>query len=137
MTMITKQVSIFIENRQGRLAEVCDIIAKNGINIRALSVADTTSFGILRLIVDDPERLEGILRENHITVSITSVISACIDDRPGGLVELLRLLEDIQIEYMYTYISISGEACIVLRVNRDEEAVQRLSKAGFHSPKLK
>ena len=132
--MNTKQISIFIENRHGRLAEVCDIVAKNGINIRALSVADTTSFGILRLIVDEPERLESILRENHITASITSVISACIDDRPGGLVELLRLLEDIQIEYMYTYISISGEACIVLRVDRDEEAVKRLTEAGFHGP---
>ena len=134
MTMITKQISIFIENRQGRLAEICDIIAQNGINIRALLVADTTSFGILRLIVDDPERLESILRENHITASITSVISACIDDRPGGLVNLLRLLEDIQIEYMYTYVSISGEACIVLRVDRDSEAFERLHAAGFHGP---
>lgn len=133
--MTTKQISIFIENRQGRLAEVTDIIAKNGINIRALSVADTTSFGILRLIVDDPERLEAILRENHITASITSVLSVCIEDKPGGLVSLLRQLEDIQIEYMYTYVSVAGDgACIILRVDRDAEAVKRLTDAGFHGP---
>ncbi|MBQ8396630.1 MAG: ACT domain-containing protein [Clostridia bacterium] len=132
--MTTKQVSIFIENRQGRLAEVTDIIAKNGINIRALSVADTTSFGILRLIVDDPERLEGILREHHITASITSVLAVCINDKPGGLVELLRLLEDIQIEYMYTYVSSGDGACIILRVDRDAEAVRRLTAAGFRGP---
>lgn len=133
--MIAKQISIFIENRQGRLAEVTDIIAKNGINIRALSVADTTSFGILRLIVDEPERLENILRENHITASITSVLAVCIDDRPGGLVELLRLLEDIQIEYLYTYVSVAGDgACIILRVDRDAEAVRRLTEAGFSGP---
>ncbi len=131
--MTAKQISIFIENRQGRLAEVTDIIAKNGINIRALSVADTTSFGILRLIVDDPERLEGILRENHITASITSVLSVCIEDKPGGLVELLRLLEDIQIEYIYTYVSVAGGgACIILRVDREAEATKRLAAAGFH-----
>ncbi len=133
--MTTKQISIFIENRQGRLAEVTDIIAKNGINIRALSVADTTSFGILRLIVDEPERLESIMRANHVTASITSVISVCIDDRPGGLVELLRLLEDIQIEYMYSYVSVGDGACIILRVDRDAEATARLTAAGFHGPK--
>ncbi len=134
--MTAKQISIFIENRQGRLAEVTDIIAKNGINIRALSVADTTSFGILRLIVDEPERLESIMRANHVTASITSVIAVCIDDRPGGLVELLRLLEDIQIEYMYSYVSEAGDgACIILRVDRDAEATKRLAAAGFHGPK--
>ncbi len=135
--MITKQISIFIENRRGRLSEVTDIIAQNGINIRVLSVADTTSFGILRLIVDDPERLETILRENSITASITSVLSVCIANKPGGLVALLRLLEDIQIEYMYTYISQEGDdACIILRVDRNEEAVARLTEAGYQGPKM-
>ena len=133
--MTTKQISIFIENRRGRLSEVTDIIAQNGINIRALSVADTTSFGILRLIVDDPERLEAILRGSRITASITSVLSVCIANQPGGLVALLRLLEDIQIEYMYTYVSQEGDdACIILRVDRNEEAVERLTAAGYHGP---
>lgn len=134
MTMITKQISIFIENRQGRLAEICDIIAQNGINIRALSVADTTSFGILRLIVDDPERLESILRENHITASITSVISACIDDRPGGLVNLLRLLEDIQIEYMYTYISISGRGLYCPAGRPGQRGFRSSARSGVSRP---
>ena len=133
--MVTKQISIFIENRRGRLSEVTDIIARNGVNIRALSVADTTSFGILRLIVDDPDRLEAILRENRVTASITSVLAVCIDNKPGGLVDLLRLLEDIQIEYMYTYVSKEEEeACIILRVDRNEEAVERLTAAGYHGP---
>lgn len=130
--MTAKQISIFIENRRGRLAEVTDLIAKNGISIRALSVADTTSFGILRLIVDDPERLETILRENHTTASITTVLAVRVDDTPGELSRLLRLLEDMQIEYMYTYVSMAGNAgCIVLRVDREAEAVRRLGEAGF------
>ena len=133
--MTAKQISIFIENRQGRLAEVTDIISKNNVNIRALSVADTTSFGILRLIVDEPERLESIMRANQVTASITSVIAVCINDRPGGLGELLHLLEDIQIEYMYSYVSESDDACIILRVDRDAEALERLTKAGFRGPK--
>ncbi len=130
--MTAKQISIFIENRRGRLAEVTDLIAQKGISIRALSVADTTSFGILRLIVDDPERLEAALRENHVTASITTVLAVRVDDTPGELSRLLRLLDDIQIEYMYTYVSMEGDTgCIVLRVDREEEAVRRLSEAGF------
>ena len=90
--MIIKQISIFVENKPGRLAEITEIIAKNNINIRALSVADTTHFGILRIIVDNPEEVERILRDAGLTVSITSVITACIHDRPGGLAEVLKLL---------------------------------------------
>lgn len=131
--MQAKQISIFIENRNGRLAEVAEIIAGNRINIRALTVVDTTSFGILRLIVDEPERLSGILREKRITSSVTSVISVCISDKPGSLVDLLRLLEDIQIEYMYTYIAqTTGEGCVILRVDREAEVIARLRDAGYH-----
>lgn len=131
--MTAKQISVFIENRNGRLAEVTQIIADSCINIRALTVVDTTSFGILRLIVDDPDRLERILREKRITASITTVISVCISDKPGGLVGLLRLLQDIQIEYMYTYISHTGsEACVILRADREDEIIARLQAAGYH-----
>lgn len=132
--MIIKQISIFIENKPGRLAEITDIIAKHDINIRALSVADTTHFGILRIIVDDPEEVERVLKAEGLTVSITSVITACIHDRPGGLAEVLKLLSshDIQIEYMYAFIAKSdNEAYVVMRIEAEEAAVRLLHDHGF------
>ena len=132
--MIIKQISIFVENKPGRLAEITEIIAKNNINIRALSVADTTHFGILRIIVDNPEEVERILRDAGLTVSITSVITACIHDRPGGLAEVLKLLSsrDIQIEYMYAFIAKSdNEAYVVMRIEAEDAAVKLLHDNGF------
>lgn len=132
--MIIKQISIFVENKPGRLAEITGIIAKNNINIRALSVADTTHFGILRIIVDNPEEVERVLREAGLTVSITSVITACIHNRPGGLAEVLTLLadNDIAIEYMYAFIAKSdSEAYVVMRIEAETAAVQLLRAHGF------
>ena len=132
--MIIKQISIFVENKPGRLAEITEIIAKNNINIRALSVADTTHFGILRIIVENPEEVERILRDAGLTVSITSVITACIHDRPGGLAEVLKLLSsrDIQIEYMYAFIAKSdNEAYVVMRIEAEDAAVKLLHDNGF------
>ena len=132
--MIIKQISIFVENKPGRLAEITEIIAKNNINIRALSVADTTHFGILRIIVDNPEEVERILRDAGLTVSITSVITACIHDRPGGLAEVLKLLSsrDIQIEYMYAFIAKSdNEAYVVMRIEAEDAAVKLLHDNDF------
>lgn len=132
--MIIKQISIFVENKPGRLAEITEIIAKNNINIRALSVADTTHFGILRIIVDNPEEVERVLRDAGLTVSITSVITACIHDRPGGLAEVLKLLStrDIQIEYMYAFIAKSeNEAYVVMRIEAEDAAVKLLHENGF------
>lgn len=132
--MIIKQISIFVENKPGRLAEITEIIAKNNINIRALSIADTTHFGILRIIVDNPEEVERILRDAGLTVSITSVITACIHDRPGGLAEVLKLLStrDIQIEYMYAFIAKSeNEAYVVMRIEAEDAAVKLLHDNGF------
>ncbi len=132
--MIIKQISIFVENKPGRLAEITEIIAKNDINIRALSVADTTHFGILRIIVDDPEMVQRVLKEAGLTVSITSVITAAIKDRPGGLAEVLKLFaaHDIQIEYMYAFIAKSeNEAYVVMRIENEEEAVKLLRENGY------
>lgn len=132
--MIIKQISIFVENKPGRLAEITGIIAKNNINIRALSVADTTHFGILRIIVDNPEEVERVLRESGLTVSITSVITACIHNRPGGLAEVLSLLadNDIAIEYMYAFIAKSdNEAYVVMRIEAETAAVKLLRDHGF------
>lgn len=132
--MIIKQISIFVENKPGRLAEITGIIAANNINIRALSVADTTHFGILRIIVDNPEAVERVLREAGLTVSITSVITACIHNRPGGLAEVLTLLadNDIAIEYMYAFIAKSdNEAYVVMRIEAETAAVKLLREHGF------
>ena len=132
--MIIKQISIFVENKPGRLAEITEIIAKNDINIRALSVAETTHFGILRIIVDDPEMVQRVLKEAGLTVSITSVITAAINDRPGGLAEVLKLFaaHDIQIEYMYAFIAKSeNEAYVVMRIENEDEAVKLLKENGF------
>lgn len=132
--MIIKQISIFVENKPGRLAEITEIIANNNINIRALCVADTTHFGILRIIVDNPEEVERILKEAGLTVSITSVITACIHDKPGGLSSVLKLFADngIQIEYMYAFIAKSdNEAYVVMRIEDEETAAKLLHDNGF------
>lgn len=134
--MIIKQISIFVENRPGRLAEVTDIIARNGINIRALSIADTTRFGILRIIVEHTNQVEQILKDNGLTVSITSVLSVCINDKPGGLSSVLHVLadNDIQIEYMYAFVSDSKteEAYVVMRIEDDLRAQEILKATGFY-----
>lgn len=134
--MIIKQISIFVENRAGRLAEITDLIAKNNINIKALSIADTTNFGILRLIVDDPYHAEQVLKANDLTVSITSVLSVAVEDRPGGLAEVLKILSDagIAVEYMYAFISpeINKRAYVVLRIEEDFKALEVLKNAGYN-----
>ncbi len=132
--MIIKQISIFIENRQGRLAEVTDILGKNDVNIRALSIADTTDFGILRIIVDDPDSVIEILKDNNITASTTSVLSVIVDDKPGGLAAVLKILADqgITVEYMYAYISrTEDKAFVVMRTEKEEEAEAILSGSGY------
>ena len=132
--MIIKQISIFVENKPGRLAEITEIIAKNNINIRALCVADTTHFGILRIIVDDPIEVERVLREAGLTVSITSVLTASIHDEPGSLAKVLKLFAEnsITIEYMYAFIAkCENEAYVVLRVEDEEGGAKLLHDNGF------
>ncbi len=133
--MVIEQISIFVENKAGRLAEITDIIAKNNINIKALSVADTTNFGILRIIVDEPKEVERVLKNEGLTVSITSVITACIQNRPGGLSEVLGLLalNNIAVEYMYAFIAKSdSEAYVVMRIEDEEAAVKLLKDNGYY-----
>lgn len=132
--MIIKQISIFVENKPGRLGQITKIIAQKQINIRAMTVADTTHFGILRIIVDNPEEVERVLKDAGLTVSITSVITAGIKNRPGSLAEVLGLLSDnnITIEYMYAFIAKSeNEAYVVLRIEDEEAAVKLLTEHGY------
>ena len=128
--MFIKQISIFLENKSGRLAEVARILGANDINISALSIADTTDFGILRLIVNKPEKAEEILRQNNFTVNCTSVIAIGVPDKPGGLSIALDILskENIGIEYMYAFVGKSDdEALVILRVEDPARAVETLT----------
>jgi len=141
--MNIKQLSIFVENKQGRLADITEILSKANANIRALSIADTTDFGILRLIVDTPESAALALKEAGITVSITNVIAVGIDDVPGAFARPMRILADsgIDVEYMYAFITRKSEkAYVILRVADNDAAtkvlmdngVELLDEASFH-----
>ncbi|HXX53230.1 MAG TPA: ACT domain-containing protein [Thermodesulfovibrionales bacterium] len=131
--MKVEQISIFLENKSGRLAEVTDLLAKSAINIRALSLADTADFGILRLILNDSEKAKKVLKENGFTVGKTEVIAVEVPDRPGGLAGILNALkgEGINVEYMYAFVQKSGQnAIIIFRFDELERAIAALQKAG-------
>ncbi|HOL66025.1 MAG TPA: ACT domain-containing protein [bacterium] len=128
--MPIRQVSIFLENRLGRLSEVVSLLAKNSINIRALALADKADYGILRLIVNDTDRALEILRQELFSVNETPVLAVEVDDRPGGLAEVLAILvqNSINVEYMYAFVAKSGgKAVVVLRVEDLEKAERVLS----------
>jgi hypothetical protein len=127
--MKAKQISVFLENKSGRLAKVTKVLGENGINIRALSIADTTDFGILRLIVNDPDKAWKVLKDNEFTVSETEIIAVQVPDKPGGLAEILETLEKgkINIEYMYAFVGKTGEnAVVVFRVEDIDRAISHL-----------
>jgi len=130
--MLVKQISVFLENTKGRLYSVTDILAKNNINIRALSIADTTDFGILRLIVNDPDAANKILRDNNFTVRVTDVVAVEISDTPGGLSTALKLLneKDVAVEYMYAFLgNLSNNAMVILKVDDVDKAVGVLTNS--------
>jgi hypothetical protein len=132
--MKVEQISVFIENKSGRLAEIARILGEAGINIRALSLADTSDFGILRLIVNDREKAKIVLKENGFTVSKTEVVAVEVPDTPGGLYRILRMLdsEGINVEYMYAFVERSGEnAVIIFRFDETEKAINTLMEKGF------
>lgn len=127
------QVSVFLENRSGGLAEVVDVLARSGIDIQALSLADMADFGILRIIVADPERTRKTLKEAGFTADTTRVVAVEVPDRPGGLAETLNALRrrGINVEYMYSAARKSGErAIVILRVDEIGKTVEALRDAG-------
>lgn len=127
--MKVKQISVFLENKSGRLAEVTRSLGINGINIRALSIADTTDFGILRLIVNKPDAANRVLRDEGFMVSETDVIAVEVPDRPGGLADVLDILGQagINIEYLYAFIGQTAkEALVIFRVEDCEGAMLAL-----------
>ena len=131
--MKVEQISIFIENKSGRLAEVSGILGKAGVNIRALSLADTSDFGILRLIVNDTEKALQVLREQNFTVSKTVVIGVEVPDEPGGLSSILQILDEnnVNVEYMYAFAERSkSNAVIIFRFDDIDEAIAALTSNG-------
>ena len=132
--MFIKQLSVFVENKAGRLQSIIDALGKGGINIRALSIADTTDFGILRIIVDDDKKAREILRENGVISKVTEVIAVYIDDRSGGLAAVLEIVgkANVNIEYMYAFLGRKeGKALMVLKADDEAAAEKALLSGGI------
>ena len=133
--MKVEQISIFIENKSGRLAEITRILGEAGINIRALSLADTSDFGILRLIVNDGASATTVLKEHGFTVNMTEVVAVEVPDQPGGLSAILQTLdrEAINVEYMYAYVErCGGNAVIIFRFDETDKAIAALQAQNFN-----
>jgi hypothetical protein len=131
--MDVAQVSIFLENRSGGLADVVDVLARNAIDIKALTLADMADFGILRLIVEDADRARKVLKEAGFTVDRTRVVAVEVPDHPGGLAATLQAMRkrEINVEYMYSAARKSGErAIIIFRVDEVGRAIEALHEAG-------
>ena len=129
--MHVEQISIFIENKFGRLAEVTRILGEAGINIRTLSLADTSDFGILRLIVSDHEKAKKALKDNGFTVGRNAVVAVEVSDQPGGLHAILKLLcaGGVNVEYMYAFVhQCERSAVIIFRFDRTDQAIELLQK---------
>ncbi|MDH7497335.1 MAG: ACT domain-containing protein [Syntrophomonadaceae bacterium] len=131
---MVKQISVFLENKAGRLASVTRTLGDAGINIRALSIADTSDFGILRLIVSDPDRAYAILKEAGFAVSETEVIAVSVPDTPGGLAAILEVMAEagINIEYLYAFIGTRAEnALVIFKVEDPQRAVKFFGERGI------
>ncbi len=132
--MSVKQISVFLENKKGRLAEVTRILSQERINIRALSLADTADFGVLRIIVNDPDRCLAVLKAASFVAQVTEVMAVEVEDKPGGLSRILEVLdsENVNVEYMYAYVEKTKENAIVIcKINDRSRALDVLAKHGI------
>ena len=132
--MRVEQIAVFLENKSGRLAEITRILAENEINIRALSVADTADFGILRLIVDKVDLAKEVLRAGGFTVGKTNVVAVEVPDRAGGLASVLKVINEVglNVEYMYAFVNKSGaNAVLIFRFDEMDKAIAILQEKGF------
>ena len=133
--MAIKQLTVFVENKKGTVASVTDVLSKNNINLRALSIAETQDLGILRLIVNDEATAEKVLLENGYLMKVIDVVGVKIGDAPGKLTAALDVLDkaDINVEYLYAFMARTEKhAYVVLRVEDNSKAEQVLEGAGFH-----
>ena len=131
--MAVRQISVFMENKVGPLAEITTLLAQHQINMRALSVAETQDFGILRIIVEEPEKAEQVLKDNQIIFRESSVLAVLMEDRPGSMAAVVDLLAQagIPVEYAYAFITRQADnACLILKVKEDEAAEALLEKEG-------
>jgi len=132
--MFVKQLSVFLENKSGKIYEVASILEKAEVNIRALSLADTSDFGVLRLIVDKPEKAMDALKKNGLTVRITTVVAVEVEDRIGGFANVMRLMDEasINVEYMYAFVEKKkSNAILIFRFDDIENAVKTLLAKGL------
>ena len=132
--MKTTQISVFLDNKPGRLAEVTGLLAKEKINIRALSLAETADFGVLRIIVNDNAKCLAALKANRFVAQETDVVAVEVEDKPGGLHRILDVLEKggINIEYMYAFVEKKeAHAIVVFKIDAYKEAIEVLSKSGI------
>lgn len=133
--MAIKQLTVFVENKQGALVSITNTLSQHNINLRALSIAETKEFGILRLIVNDEATAEKILKEEGYLIKITDVVGVKIGDQPGKLSEALKVLDDnkINMEYLYAFMARTEKhAYVVIRVENNDTAEKTLLAAGFH-----
>lgn len=132
--MLIKQISVFVENRKGRLYSLAKTISDNGIDLKALSISDTAEFGILRCIVNDPQKALQVVKDAGFTASVTEVLGIEVDDNPGGLTRVLKILQDneIGIEYLYSFVGTSSDnAIVIFHVNETEKAFEKLQDSGL------
>ena len=132
--MLIKQISVFVENKPGRMAAILEVLTDNNIDISALSIADTTDFGVLRMIVSDHVLAKKVLNEAGVVVKTTDVIAVSMEDKPGGLGAIMNTINDgdITVEYMYAFAGRSETgAMVVVKVNEPEKAIELLEKGGF------
>ncbi len=133
--MTVDQISIFVENKPGKLVEVIETLGTSGVDLRAMSIADTSEFGILRLIVDKPDLALKVLNKDEYVTSVNKVIAVSISDTPGSLAKVLRILSDadISIEYVYAFITHEvGSAYVIIRVENNERAIEVLTANGIN-----
>jgi len=130
------QISVFLENKEGRLYDLCDLLGDHDINIRALNIAETADYGILRMVVDDPRKAVRILQEHQVVTNLTEVVAVEVADRPGGLAAVLRAIREsgLNVEYMYGFFEKkTANALLVFRFDDPDRAVEALESRGIRT----
>lgn len=133
--MTVKQISVFVENKPGKLAELTNVLHQNGIDMRALSIAEAEDFGVVRIIVNDSYNTACVLKDAGYVLSVTPVLAAAIDDKPGALDAILDILGEagINLEYIYAFLGrVHGKAYMIMRVSDCDKAVDALAAKGVH-----
>ena len=122
------QISVFLENRKGRLCDVCSVLGENGINIRALTIAETESFGVLRIVVDNSDAAVKVLKDNGFVANMTDVVAVEVGDQPGGLAAVLKVLadNDVNIEYMYAFVEKFTDSALIVFRFEDTDLAQKI-----------